>query len=211
MKNTLSVQMLYHFYHSAVKAELKRRGFSRDAAKNIGEEHKKIIRRAKDIGKSRLLSSYLMTSYFIAMNRGTGKSAEENYAIFRDALCASKLFHRVIGDVDHYLDPKKMPGRLQWSADSHKRSYENDWVVDILPGNADYDLGYDYHECGACKLCQDEGCPELAAYICRMDYVLADIMKMQLVRTGTIAEGAPYCDFRYSRRNDTEHRRELSQ
>ena len=78
--------------------------------------------------------------------------------------------------------------------------YENDWVVDILPGNGEYDLGYDYHECGACKLCKDEGCPELAAYICRMDFVLADMMNMKLVRTGTIAEGAPYCDFRYSRK-----------
>ena len=30
-------------------------------------------------------------------------------------------------------------------------------------------------------------------------FVLADIMNMKLVRTGTIAEGAKYCDFRYSR------------
>jgi len=32
-----------------------------------------------------------------------------------------------------------------------------------------------------------------------MDFVIADIMNMKLVRTGTIAEGAKYCDFRYSR------------
>ena len=41
---------------------------------------------------------------------------------------------------------------------------------------------------------------KLAAYICRMDFVLADMMNMKLVRTGTIAEGASYCDFRYSRK-----------
>ena len=145
MKNTLNVKMLYQFYHHAVKAELKRNGFSADIAKKINAEHRKIIERAKEIGKSRLLSSYIMTSYFIAMNRSTGKSAEENYILFRDGLCASKLFHKVIGDVEQYLDPKKMPGRLQWSADSHKRKYENDWVVDILPGTETYDLGYDYH------------------------------------------------------------------
>ena len=140
-----------------------------------------------------------MGSYFIALNRSTGRSAEENYEIFRNGLCASKLFHKIMGDADSYLDPKRMPARLQWSEDSHKRKYENDWVVDILPGNDEYDLGYDYHECGICKLCQDEGCPELAAYLCRMDYVLADIMNMKLVRTGTIAEGASCCDFRYSK------------
>ena len=84
--------------------------------------------------------------------------------------------------------------------ESHKRKYENDWVVDILPANDEYELGYDYHECGICKLCKDEGCPELAQYLCRMDYVLADIMDMKLTRTKTIAEGADMCDFRYSRK-----------
>ena len=199
MKNTLQAKLIYRFYHSAVKAELKRRGFSKNIVKKIEKEHKLIVERAKDIGKSNLLSSYIMGSYFIALNRSTGKSAEENYEIFRDGLCASKLFHKIMGDADSYLNPKRMPARLKWSEESHKRKYENDWVVDILPGNESYDLGYDYHECGICKLCQDEGCPELAVYLCRMDYVLADIMNMKLVRTGTIAEGASCCDFRYSK------------
>lgn len=30
MKNTFNVKLIYHFYHSAVKAELKRRGFSKN-------------------------------------------------------------------------------------------------------------------------------------------------------------------------------------
>ena len=67
MKNTLNVKMLYQFYHHAVKAELKQNGFSADIAKKINAEHRKIIERAKEIGKSRLLRSYIMTSYFIAM------------------------------------------------------------------------------------------------------------------------------------------------
>ena len=193
MKNTFSVRLIYHFYHNAVKAELKKRGFPKNTSRKIAKEHKIILDCAKDIGKSNLLSSYIMGSYFIALNRSTSRSAEENYEIFRDGLCASKLFHKIMGNADSYLDPKRIPARRQWSEDSHKRKYENDWVVDILPGNDEYDLGYDYHECGICKLCQDEGCPELAAYLCRMDYVLADIMNMKLVRTGTIAEGAS-CD-----------------
>ena len=48
-----------------------------------------------------------MGSYFIAMNRSTGKSAEENYEMFRDGLYASKLFHKVMGEANSYLDPKK--------------------------------------------------------------------------------------------------------
>ena len=83
MENTFSVKMIFHFYHSVVKAELKRRGFPKEVAKKIEEEHGKIVARAKDIGKSKLLSSYIMASYYIAMNRSTGKSAQENFEIFR--------------------------------------------------------------------------------------------------------------------------------
>ena len=186
MNNSFSAWMFKHFYHSAVKAELKRRGFPQSTADKIISEYDKIAARAKDIGKSRLISSYTMGIYFIAMNRRTGKDAEENFEIFRDGLCASKLFRKAVGNAESYLDEKKMAGRLKWSEDSHKSLYENDWVLDILPGNG--------------KICSDEGCSELAKYLCRMDFVLADIMGMKLVRTGTIAEGADICDFRYSRK-----------
>ena len=40
MKNTLQAKLIYHFYHSAVKAELKRRGFSKNTAQKIAREHK---------------------------------------------------------------------------------------------------------------------------------------------------------------------------
>lgn len=200
MKNSVSALMFRQFYHSAVRAELKKRSFPRSMADKIINEYDKVAARAKDIGKSRLISGYTMGIYFIAMNRSTGKSPEENFEIFRDALCASKLFRKAVGNAESYLDDRKMQGRLKWSEESHKRIYENDWVLDILPGNGEYDLGYDYHECGVCKLYRDEGCTELAHYMCLMDFVLADIMGMKLVRTGTIADGADICDFRYSRK-----------
>lgn len=107
-----------------------------------------------------------------------------------------------IGNADAYLDRKKLPDRLLWAKQSQKRRYENDWVVDILDKTADFELGYDYHTCGICRLCQEEGCPELAEYLCRLDFVMADLMGMKLVRTQTIAEGAAYCDFRYSRKKE---------
>lgn len=200
MKNTINSRMFEWFYESCVIAELKRRNYPKSVIGTFKREYKAISNRAKEIGKSRLLSAYEMGICFLALNYATGKQPEENYEIFKAGLCASILFSKAMGDADSYLDEKKMPGRIKWSEESHRKLYENDWVVDILPGNEEYDLGYDYHECGIVKLCQDEGHPELAKYCCRMDYVLADIMNMNLVRTGTIAEGARLCDFRYSRK-----------
>ena len=72
MKNSIGVLSVSKFYHSAVKAELKRRGFQKNTAKKIIKTHKEIMNRAKEIGNSRLVSSYVMGSYFIAMNRSTG-------------------------------------------------------------------------------------------------------------------------------------------
>lgn len=88
-------------------------------------------------------------------------------------------------------------------AESHLRRYKNDWVLDIIEGgpNDDFVLGYDYHNCGICNLCRDEGCFELAKYLCRMDFVLADMMDLKLTRTQTLAENGAYCDFRYGRKS----------
>lgn len=199
MKENFNTKLYGWFYGSSCKKQLKQR-FSAQIYREVNCEYRTIIRNAKDIGKSRLMSAYCMGAYFIALNRITKLSAEENYALFKNGLYANVIFRKAMGNAEQYLDRKKLPGRLKWSEESHKRKYENDWVVDILDKTDSFELGYDYLECGICKLCRDEECPELAKYLCRMDFVLADLMGMKLERTMTIAEGKPKCDFRYSRK-----------
>ncbi|MCR5167086.1 MAG: L-2-amino-thiazoline-4-carboxylic acid hydrolase, partial [Oscillospiraceae bacterium] len=128
--------------------------------------------RAAVMSQSSLISSYIMGIYFIAMNRHSGLSAEENYTVIETAMKNSKLFKKIMRTAEDYLDDKKMPERLKWSKESHKLRNENNWVVDVLPKCAEYDLGYDYHECGICKICRDEGCFELAKYLCRLDFTI---------------------------------------
>lgn len=199
MKANINAKLFGWFYGAACKKQLVAK-FDKNMVIKVNQEYREIIHKAKDIGKSRLMSAYCMGAYFIALNRCTGLSAEENYELYKDGLYENRLFHKVMGTADQYLDEKKLPGRMKWSEESHKCIYENDWVVDVLPATADYELGYDYLECGICKLCKDEGFSELAKYLCRMDFVLADIMGMKLERTMTIAEGFEKCDFRYSRK-----------
>lgn len=201
MKYTLMCRLYGAFYANACKKECNTRFPHRKMQKSVKAEYKKIVLRAKEIGNSRLLSAYMMAAYFIALNRSTGLTPEENYGIFERGLYGSKLFHKALGTADSYLDRKKMPGRKAWEAYTHERKYENEWVVDVLDKTEDYELGYNYHACGVCKLCRDENCFELAEYICRLDFVIADIMGMKLERTKTIASGGDFCDFRYNRYN----------
>lgn len=200
MKHSFQAWLVGHMYHGACKPYLKEKGVTGKALREMGKEYKSIFARAKEIGAKNMIAPYVMGIYFITMNRCTGLSAEENYEVFYKGIAHSTLIKKLSGNADSYLDEKHLPTRLKWAEESQKKQYENDWVVDVLPGNGEYDLGYDYLECGAVKLCKDEGCPELAKYLCRYDYLLADIMGMELKRTGTIAEGYDKCDFRYSRK-----------
>lgn len=198
MKYSFKAWVYGHFFHSLCKPQYKAEGVKKSNIRKIVKEHKAITIRAKDMNDEKLLSSYIMGVYFIAMNRCTGLSAEENYKILENGLKNSGMFRKGLGTVEAYLDEKNIPRRLKWAEESKKRKNENNWVVDVLPKCEEYELGYDYHECGICKICKDEGCFELAKYLCQLDFMMADLMNAKLVRTQTIAEGADYCDFRYS-------------
>lgn len=196
------VERLYGwFYHSSCKREIKRTFKGKKiSTKKIKKEYTSIIHRAKNIGHSRLLSAYCMAAYFIALNNTTTFTPEENYEILKNGLYANKLFHIAMDNANSYLNPRKMKKRKEWETQSHLKKYENNWIVDVLGKTEEFELGYNYYQCGVCKLCEDENCFELAKYLCQLDFVIADMMGIELKRTQTIAEGAQYCDFRYSKK-----------
>ncbi|MDO4634259.1 MAG: L-2-amino-thiazoline-4-carboxylic acid hydrolase [Eubacteriales bacterium] len=199
MRQNVSTRVFGWLYRDAFARGMRSRGRNVIAKKQLKKEYGRVVAGAKDIGKSRMMSAYCLGAIFIAAYR-LNQNAEENYEILRDGLKESLIFRKALGNADQYLSEKKMAGRREWERQSHLRKYENEWVVDVLEGNEEYDLGYDYHECGICKLCKAEGSPEIAKYLCKLDFLLADLMGMKLVRTKTLAEGADCCDFRYSRK-----------
>lgn len=88
----------------------------------------------------------------------------------------------------------------KWAADSQQRRYPGDWVGRVVPGDgATFDVGYDYTECGAVKYFRSQGAAEVAPYFCLNDFLASKAEGTGLVRKGTIAQGAPRCDFRYKR------------
>ena len=168
--------------------------------KNVQMEYKDIILRAKDIGEKNIfVTSYAMGAYYLAMCRKTGLTPEENYKALEKGIGKSKVFKAFLGTADSYLSDKKMNHRKVLAAETHKRIYENDWVWDIVDKDDQYDGGYDYTECGVCKLFADEGAFKLAKYVCKLDYVMFDMMGITLTRTKTIADGDDSCDFRFKK------------
>jgi hypothetical protein len=57
----------------------------------------------------------------------------------------------------------------------------------------------DYTECGIVKYLAEQGAPELAPYLCWLDYPMCAAMRMGLIRTKTLALGDKKCNFRFCR------------
>ena len=190
----------YEMFSKVLKGLIKE-NYTKDELTRISKEYKEIMIRAKDIGSSNnLIVSYLLAAYFIAMNRMTTKTPEENYEILKSGLSKSKLLKLGLGDSKSYLAEKKMEFRRNWAKESKNKKYENDWVEDFIEKDDKYEFGIDYLECGVCKLCKDENCFELAKYMCKLDFMLAELIGLKLTRTKTLAEGFDKCDFRYSKK-----------
>lgn len=64
-------------------------------------------------------------------------------------------------------------------------------------------LGYgvDIMECGICKLFKKHNYQKYASILCEVDALTSDLAGLKLIRKGTIALGAPKCDFRWQRKD----------
>ena len=110
---------------------------------------------------------------------------------------------------------KKLPAKLvnTWLAtfflkEFNKRVSKNanpgGFIAKIIPDKQEtLGLGYgvDILECGICKLFKKHNYQKYAAILCEVDAVTSDLAGLTLVRKGTIALGAPKCDFRWKRKD----------
>lgn len=62
-----------------------------------------------------------------------------------------------------------------------------------------YGFGYgiDILECGVCKLFKKHSAEKYTPILCEVDKITSSLAGLELVRKGTIANGADKCDFRF--------------
>src|SRR6185312_4369890 len=75
-------------------------------------------------------------------------------------------------------------------------------AIILTDKNETYNLGYgfDILECGICKLFQKHDAGKYASILCEVDKVTSDLAGLELIRNGTIANGALKCDFRFKKK-----------
>jgi L-2-amino-thiazoline-4-carboxylic acid hydrolase-like protein len=86
------------------------------------------------------------------------------------------------------------------AAVSHEQKYPGDFVYDYIePGlNDTFEFGINYRSCGFCKFAEKHGDLDILPHICGLDFAAYDLRGIRLERTQTLAQGAPYCNFRFS-------------
>jgi len=73
-----------------------------------------------------------------------------------------------------------------------------DFEIAYLIGDRDeFDFGVNYLQCGNLNLVKSHGAEEFAPYVCMSDIALSEAMGWGLIRTQTLADGCPHCDFRF--------------
>lgn len=108
-----------------------------------------------------------------------------------------------------FMSPENLETLRTLAKKSRKRQNAGDFVYTFLEAGVDedgeaFEFGLNYHECGFCKLCANTGDTDVLPMICGMDEESYALRGVRLKRTQTLASGARYCNFRYSRLSDGE-------
>lgn len=87
---------------------------------------------------------------------------------------------------------------------SQLKKYPGNWVFEIIKGDGiNFDCGITYTECAICKFYEKMGAMKYVPYICLADYAMARAFGNGLIRTQTIGNRAPVCDFRFKKNYET--------
>lgn len=99
-----------------------------------------------------------------------------------------------------YFTKTYIKEQAKQAGQSQQKQYPGAWVTTFVKGTGrDFDYGFNHTECGIVKFFHEQKADELTPYLCKLDFVYSDVMDQGLVRSGTLAEGAKVCDFRFTR------------
>lgn len=151
----------------------------------------------------------IFCAYFLALIKVLDKKGECFEKIRTVSLDVVKEYVRPKNKFQAFL--KKLPPRLiefrvtntalKFLAKKLSKKGHPDGFVSrvIFDKKETFGLGYglDILECGICKLFNKHGYNKYAPILCEVDEVTSNLAGLKLVRSGTIANGATKCDFRY--------------
>ena len=152
-------------------------------------------------------------AYFLALIKTLDEQGESFETIRKICLEIVTGYIKPKNQLQQFV--KKLPAKLvnTWLAtfflkEFNKRVSKNSnpdgFIANIITDKQEtLGLGYgvDILECGICKLFKKHNYQSYAAILCEVDALTSDLAGLKLVRKGTIALGAPKCDFRWTKKD----------
>jgi len=105
---------------------------------------------------------------------------------------------------DYLFREEFLKGQQIYAEESQLRKYPEGYVYEFVESDGEtFDYGVNYIECAVYKFFKTQDAERFVPYICIYDFVMARAAGYGFNRTQTIWNGAPYCDFRYSKNGTT--------
>lgn len=188
--------------------------FGKNAGAILEELNTMFLEIEPDVEKSKnsknLLDERLsFAAYFLALVKVLKKRGNDFQSI--ESLCLKITYDYVKPKNQLVVIAKKLPVKLLKFKFTEKLLKKFDERINTL-GYAEgfraevvtnkektFGLGYGINilECGICKLFAKHGASDLVSILCSVDNVTSAVAGLDLIRTGTIANGQELCDFRF--------------
>ena len=96
----------------------------------------------------------------------------------------------------------------KWTEQTQKGEYPANWIYRFIQGSGDdFDFGIDYAECALVKYLTSLGVPELAPFVCMIDFPDSMYHNTGLERLKAIGYGDEICNFRYKKGREVRQTR----
>ena len=130
-----------------------------------------------------------------------GRTAEETGLVLYQAIRARVRRLPLLAPAT----PDELTRKSEQARESQERRYPGDWVWEFVDGDGrEFNYGYDFSECGTQKLYQACGADGFLPFYCYLDFAAYRTAGWSFLRTMTLAEGRPKCDFRFRKGGRTK-------
>ena len=179
----------------------------------VHQEYEKLIPEIPYIkgSRARMLNSFLLiTSQELAAYKAMkkhGKPPEEVWEVCHEALRyrLAQVPQWKRWSFRHFMFSGFVRKIIARRARQQQKHLFGDFEIEYVIGDGDqFDFGVNYLQCGNLTFAKKHGGREFAPYICMSDIALSEAMGWGLIRTQTLADGCPICDFRFKKGTATQ-------
>jgi hypothetical protein len=178
--------------------------------KNIMQEFEVVLTQMPYVGgaESRMSDFFMRLLGFMAIGRVLHRQCVHNDVIAELDLESFKRQMLTVPEAERLEAGRKFMSEANktlirdQAVRSLEQKYAGDFVYDYVePGpNDNFEFGVNYRVCGFCQFAGRHGDRDILPSICGLDFAAYELRGIRLERTQTLAQGAPYCNFRFSRK-----------